>query len=237
MGKKIIYSLKEYEEEYPVLLDSYFLEYKEVEEIDFINSEIENYDICLQIVNLPIEQVFNRWFRIETGTNLKVFSISEKTFNIIFKDENEKYYYKIYSDFEKLPGEAEKKVKQSRLGFGKILNFLDQRKHVLEMKLKSETPRHEHIFCNNGFELFEDILSEYVKPTGKKGRLSDIHYYYWKMYEDDFIHQRPERFKTWFFETYEKEDLGKIKTLKEVENLDRKIHYATALDWFKQQHR
>lgn len=101
---------------------------------------------------------------------------------------------------------------------------------------QKSSPKHENIFCNNGFELFEDILSEYVKPIGKKGRLSDIHYYYWKMYEDDFIHQRPERFKTWFFETYEKEDLGKIKTLKEVENLDRNIHYETALGWFKQQH-
>lgn len=128
-------------------------------------------------------------------------------------------------------------IKQRLSSYLKIIEFLETKKTKLETDLKTEAPRHEHIFCNNGFELFEDILSEYVKPIGKKGRLSDIHYYYWKMYEDDFIHQRPERFKTWFFETYEKEDLGKIKTLKEVENLDRNIHYETALDWFKQQHR
>lgn len=128
-------------------------------------------------------------------------------------------------------------IKQRLSSYLKIIEFLETKKTKLETDLKTEAPRHEHIFCNNGFELFEDILSEYVKPTGKKGRLSDIHYYYWKMYEDDFIHQRPERFKTWFFETYEKEDLGKIKTLKEVENLDRNIHYETALGWFKQQHR
>jgi hypothetical protein len=128
-------------------------------------------------------------------------------------------------------------IKQRLSSYLKIIEFLETKKTKLETDIKTEAPRHEHIFCNNGFELFEDILSEYVKPIGKKGRLSDIHYYYWKMYEDDFIHQRPERFKTWFFEIYEKEDLGKIKTLKEVENLDRNIHYETALGWFKQQHR
>ncbi|TRX06383.1 hypothetical protein [Flavobacterium gawalongense] len=122
--------------------------------------------------------------------------------------------------------------------FTDSINFLNiLKENLVQDKIDILKPKHEPIFSNNGFELFEDILSEYVKPIGKKGRLSEIHYYYRKMYEDDFIHQRPERFKTWFFETYKKEDLGKIKTLKEVENLDRKIHYATALEWFKQQHR
>lgn len=132
MSKEIFYSFKEYQEKHTSLLEKYFLEYEEAEEIDFFNSEIKNYNICLQIVNLPIDQAFNKWFRIETGTDLKVFSISEKTFNFIFEDENEKYYYKIYSDFEKLPGEAEKKVKQSRLSFAKIISFLETKKSEIE---------------------------------------------------------------------------------------------------------
>jgi hypothetical protein len=49
------------------------------------------------------------------------------------------------------------------------------------------------------------------------------------------IHQRPERFKEWFFENYDKEDLGKIKTYGQVKNPDREKHYSNALDWFNTQ--
>jgi hypothetical protein len=99
--------------------------------------------------------------------------------------------------------------------------------------------KHENIFSNNGFILFNHLLTEYVKPLGKRGRLSDIHFFYWSMFnnEPQLIHQRPERFKEWFFKHYQNEDLGKIKTFLEVENLNRKKHFSNALDWFKTQNR
>jgi len=95
--------------------------------------------------------------------------------------------------------------------------------------------KHENIFSNNGFILFDHILNEYVK-TGR-GRKSDIHFFYWSMYNNDpqYIHQRPEVFKKWFHKKYEPEELGKIKTYLQVENKDRRKHYSNALDWFKQQ--
>lgn len=94
--------------------------------------------------------------------------------------------------------------------------------------------KHENIFSNNGFVLFEHILKEYVKT--KRGRLRDIHFFYWSMYNNNpqYIHQRPERFKEWFFNTY-KEDLGQIKTYTNTNNPDRLKHYSNALDWFKTQ--
>jgi hypothetical protein len=94
--------------------------------------------------------------------------------------------------------------------------------------------KHGNIFNNNGFVLFEHILNQYVKV--KRGRLSDMHYFYWSMFNDTnkFIHQRPEPFKEWFSKTYI-EDLGKIKTFKQVQNPDRDKHYSNALDWFKTQ--
>lgn len=100
--------------------------------------------------------------------------------------------------------------------------------------IKTQIPTHENIFCNNGFEMFKYILNVYVKPN--RGRLSDIHFFYWSMYNNNpqLIHQRPERFKEWFFENY-KEDLGKIKIYNDVKNKDRLIHYSNALDWFKLQ--
>ena len=181
MSKEIIYSYKEYEEKYSVLLDNYFLEYKEVEEIDFINSEIENYDICLRIVNLPIDQVFNRWFRIETGTNLKAFSISEKTFNFIFEDENEKYYYKIYSDFRESSGEVEKKVKQSRLSFAKIISLLETKKSGIgtnsQMVMTTENILKWHGDKTHFIELIKALIeNENIKGNQKEiiNKLSNV---------------------------------------------------------------
>lgn len=95
-------------------------------------------------------------------------------------------------------------------------------------------PKHEKIFCNNGFVLFDHILNEYVKTD--RGRLSDIHFFYRSMYENDpqYIHQPPERFKEWFNSEYD-EDLGKIKTYNQVNDPDRRKHYSHALEWFKTQ--
>jgi hypothetical protein len=98
----------------------------------------------------------------------------------------------------------------------------------------NQKTKHENIFSNNGFVLFEHILKEYVKT--KRGRLSDIHFFYWSMYNNkpQYIHQRPERFREWFFENYN-EDLGQIKQPYQIENPDRLKHYSNALDWFKTQ--
>lgn len=103
--------------------------------------------------------------------------------------------------------------------------------------VKESNFKHENIFSNNGFILFEHTLKEYVKPKGTKGRLSDIHFFYRSMFDSkpQFIHQRPERFKEWFFENYDYEDLGKIKTYSQVKNPNRLKHYSIALEWFKNQ--
>jgi hypothetical protein len=116
-----------------------------------------------------------------------------------------------------------------------LLNF-----KMFKVEIKNNiptTPKHENIFCNNGFVLFDHILNEYVKTN--IGRLSDIHFFYRSMYDNkpQFIHQRPERFKEWFFENYNEEDLGKIKTYNDVKNPDRQIHYSNALNWFKLQNK
>jgi len=104
----------------------------------------------------------------------------------------------------------------------------------LNNPVKEQNPKHENIFSNNGFILFDHILNEYVET--KIGRKSDISFYYRAMYNNDpqYIHQRPEPFKKWFFDNYNFEDLGKIKTYNNVDNPDRRKHYSNALDWFKQ---
>lgn len=92
---------------------------------------------------------------------------------------------------------------------------------------------HQSIFSENGFYLFNYILDEFIKPKNQRGRYSEIAFYYWKMYNDGYVHQRPEKFKSWFNDLFD-DDLDKIKTLDQVSNTDRIKHYSNALDWLKQ---
>jgi hypothetical protein len=103
--------------------------------------------------------------------------------------------------------------------------------------IRTISTKHSEIFSNNGFKLFEYLLTHIIKPTGTKGRFSDIAYYYWQMYNSEiqYIHQRPEPFKRWFSKTYDNEDIGKIKTADNLKNIDRDKHYSNSLDWFKAQ--
>lgn len=100
--------------------------------------------------------------------------------------------------------------------------------------VKESDNTHSEVFANEGFILFSHIMTNYVKPVGTRGRLSDIGYFYWKLHnnEPQFIHQRPEFFKSWFYKIY-KEDLGKIKTLDNLKTIERERAFSTALDWLK----
>jgi len=98
----------------------------------------------------------------------------------------------------------------------------------------NKNPKHENIFCNNGFELFDHILKEYVKPN--RGRKADLIYYHRKMFADNYIHQRPIEFFKWFESNYD-EVIEQTKTLSEVETPQRNKDYSNALDWFKIQNK
>lgn len=103
-----------------------------------------------------------------------------------------------------------------------------------QITIQNTNPKHENIFCNNGFVLFEHILNEYIKPT--KGRQTDLIFYYRKMYDNkpQYIHQKPTEFFNWFEREYD-EVFGQLKTLSQVETPQRNKDYSRALNWFKQQ--
>lgn len=90
------------------------------------------------------------------------------------------------------------------------------------------------MFANNGFELFEYILDEYIKSKNITGRYEDLSYYYRCLFEDKFIHQKPEPFRLWFIEKYT-DDFSKIKTKTQTTSPQRKKDYTAALDWFDNQ--
>jgi hypothetical protein len=175
MGEQIIYSLKQYQEGYTLRLEAFKNWYEDSEELDFIKIEIQEYSINLKIVNLPITQVFSKWFRVEVGSPLKTFSISEEAYNLIFENENQNSYYKIYrdvyDDFKVSSQDAEIKIKQARLSFTKIITFLETKKneavlfkqnhgHKVDYVVKIEKELHKNIFIGNAFEVFEKYVNQ-----------------------------------------------------------------------------
>jgi hypothetical protein len=98
--------------------------------------------------------------------------------------------------------------------------------------IKVTIAKHENIFCNNGFVLFEYILTNHIAE--KRGRINDISFYYWKMYNDKYIIQKPFVFVEWFMNVYNVDNF-QIKTLETATDRHRPTHYSNALDWFKLQ--
>lgn len=110
------------------------------------------------------------------------------------------------------------------------------RKYIIELIDKlakpKNTPKHEHIFANDGFVLFEHILERYV--PFERGWRENLSYYYRKMFQDKYIHKTPFPFIDWFSEKYEQE-IGKLKTIDMVKSSIRYTNYINAKKWLREQ--
>lgn len=93
--------------------------------------------------------------------------------------------------------------------------------------------RNENIFANNGYILFTHILENYIKEKNTRGRYKDLSYFYRKLYNDKYIHQKPEPFRLWFIGSYD-EEFSKLNTLIETKNAQREKDYSSSLHWFKE---
>ncbi len=162
------------------------------------------------------------------------------------------YYYNDYDDFKKELESFPEKAKEKLFGYigndihvnvnllfaeeikddRGYLNELEVYINQLINKHTNINTKHDNVFANNGFILFEHILTEYVAKN--RGRQSDISYYYHRMFNDKYIHQKPFSFSRWYSDIYDK-DISKLKTLEQVKNQNRYNNYSTALAWFKHQ--
>lgn len=221
MNKEIIFSAKEYKEKYNDLLESYLSnDYEDIEQIDFIESEILLYEKYKSIN-----------FSLRTSNHFAGRTLSEG-YNVILNAMEKQIRDKIYSIDNEF---NEQLFKNVTLSFTKIIDFLELQKLNPSPTTKTN-PKHENIFSNNGFVLFEYILNEYFKPKGMLGRYEDLSYYYRRLFEDEFIHQKSEPFKVWFIEKYE-DEFSKIKTKDQVQTPQRNKDYSNALNWFKLQNK
>jgi hypothetical protein len=215
---------------YNLALNDFLKSYEDNDELLFIQKEIEFFLECIDATDVKkITEIQLLW-----GQDGGIY-YTERIFDCL----TNRLLHPNFEESFKNPLYINMDLRDNlRTSFNKIIEFLEHKKETINSKhhnnpleLISDT-KHDNIFSNNGFVLFDHIMANYVKV--KRGRLSDIHFFYRSMYEDKFIHQRPEQFKEWFLKNHD-EDLGKIKTYNEVENSDRKKHYSNALEWFKQQ--
>lgn len=134
MGKKIIYSFKEYQEKYPALLEAFISDYEDNEEEDFLNEQIERY--CIYIDNVTFtetvgliddEHTFTYYaikaevenFNIDAELQFKIMNMSE------VDTPPPPYNYD-----PEINVETCKKYERS---FDKILDFLTTKKAELEV--------------------------------------------------------------------------------------------------------
>lgn len=197
-------SFKVYENTFENRFKDFENKFIDVQKIEFVKKEVET------ILNSFVLR-FNM-FSVENQTILKNAKIKKTEFlQSISKDFNFNIIKRDESD---------------------LLNFNNYKVEVKTETTENTNPKHPTIFCNNSFVLFDYILTNHIAEN--RGRINDISFYYWKMYNDKYIIQKPFVFVEWFMSLYDVENF-QIKTLESVPNRHRPIHYSNALDWFKLQ--
>jgi hypothetical protein len=220
-----------------------------IEKIDFLIEKLvdfsnENeFDFALyQSFAHANSKTFNRYFaQIDSETD-KAKIISDLKTNFHFEIKGIVTEMLSTKDNRQYPRDGETYYIAPPIPDTRISNYESNYKQLIELFLNSvefETkpqtnpaPENLHptMFINDSFKLFEYILANHV--TLNRGRINDISFYYWKMYNDKFIIQKPFPFQDWFSENYS-EVIGKIQTLESVSNPDRLKHYSTSLNWYK----
>lgn len=205
------YTLNEYKENYPILLEKFLLEYEDNDEVMFATAEIKEFYAGL--IDIPSIEVSNEISQLFFHKNVR-------------------------SEYEKNDLDFLEAAKKHNLSSFKIIVFLESILSHLETETTHTEPptenKHPNMFINDSFKLFEYILNNHI--TENRGRINDISFYYWKMYNDNYIIQKPYPFVEWYTKLYNVESF-QIKTLNTTQNPNRLKHYSNSLDWFKLQNK
>lgn len=109
-------------------------------------------------------------------------------------------------------------------------------KKLISEKNEPSDPKHENIFCNNGFVLFEYLQENFVMPKNERGHHKDVLFCYHKLFNSKpkYIHQKIQTFLDWYNPLYV-DEINQTKTYDEVKTIKREKLYSTTLDLFKHQ--
>ena len=161
------HTLNEYQENYSILLEKFLLEYEDHDEFIFATIEIKKF--YSGMIDIP---------GIEASNEFALKFLHENVNAELDKNGD--------LDFLEL-------AKKHNLSSFKIIDFLESKLSYFETKTPHTEPatenKHPNMFVNDSFKLFEYILNKHIKKN--RGRINDISYYYWKMYNDKYIIQKP----------------------------------------------
>lgn len=114
------------------------------------------------------------------------------------------------------------------------ITFGNHQQPNVNITQKKDIKRHNEIFTDNSFFLFQYILENFIRKD--KGRYEDLSFFYWKMRNDGYIHQKPFVFKDWFTLNFNNEKIfTKVKTLDQVKTAQRERNYSISKELFKQE--
>jgi hypothetical protein len=217
--------------------------FKRIDEIFYlIYKLVLKLKICFDETDIETNKLTNRLLKFKKG----IFNTLETSLESLIKSDHERLLFEYLNITNKL--ETELKIEGKNIS--DLFKLFYERLQYIKLNPKPQQPeadtstvekniiiikeKNSEMFSNNGFELFEHILNEHVKPKDTKGRKSDLIYYYWEMFTNtpQYIHQRPAPFFNWFENEYN-EITGQLKTYDNVKTEQRKKDYSTALDWFK----
>lgn len=185
-------------------------------------------------------------------------SISDDTINGFFIREWKKYYifpyehyldphlreemnleeskkYEFINATEFTYEQVEKLLLELKIDFSNIVNQIIIKYLKFIKTTIKDLGVHSNIFCNNGFELFEYLLENFVKPKNQTGHNADVLFCYHKLFnsEPKYIHQRIQSFLEWYHKNYDL--VIQNKTYDEVKNPNREKLYSKTLELFKLQ--
>lgn len=233
MGKKIISSKNEYETNYNKSLENFKSTFDEVDEIDFVKDEIQDYKLYSIIVASRTNVVFNPMFNVFDGLASKEEGYTEDIIKNL--KENKSVYYSIrevlgldpiyWTLFTKIE-DIDIKVRQLRLGFSKILTFLETKKSELEASQQIETVKTKkpkktllefihNVEDKKGFIL--DLKNTFTTEQGKSIKAIVL-----KLIDDELLIFGTKEFKQFCneLEIYFKRDIGTYQSINDPKTVD-----------------
>lgn len=175
----IYFTLSKYKETYDFNMSNYLLNNEDFDEIDFIKSEIENYNINLKIMSSNPKLAFNEFTNPLTNDykddiSLKNF-IEDNYLSIgssIFREHKEQY---IEIKKEVLKDNTSSKISSLKNIFFKIIEFLEMKKNENEMTENKKNNISIETLKWQGTQLeFTELFKAVILSNKLNADLSDI---------------------------------------------------------------
>lgn len=210
---------------------------------DIQNFELKTYSDLEDVINQSIEIMYYQADFIFKFVEIFHQLTSDRTQLTILKSETIEDLNPIFDEvlyLELIENRSPHYESKLNLNPEKLkLNVIEKRNFITSNPIKqvdSDSSSHSHIFCNNGFELFQILKKSLIRPKLERGHDADVIYCYHKLRNIDnepkYIHHNITFFFEWYNRFYD-EDISQSRTFNQVRTDSRDRIYKTLLTSFK----